>query len=247
MPGILRRDGPTAVPIRTIKPKVSFAAPLVTGISRPIAYSERWAVWDFEIHAMHCGACYDPYRVHKSGRQLCDRGHKLAQAVAEMLYKTRDGQTYSAIRDSHQDVRVEIPPGFRRTMGLLMAIERALRHRQLFVSLDRTYHIPPRLHHLSQFVEPARVPTQPQRSSRRDLAFYPEIVDWPTPERRLRRPGPVYVPPSPTREGRGYAYDEETIRLRMRQQREQQAAYRLETREPSRHSTHRHRSTTCWD
>lgn len=120
---------------------------LVTGITRPLISSEAMAIYNFEEHAQRCSSCYRPYEVYRNGGQLCERGHSLAQSVASQLYKDRGGIVYSTAKEDHRLINVEIPRGFEHGLQLLRAIERSLRHRRRkpFVSLDRTYYVPPRI------------------------------------------------------------------------------------------------------
>ena len=120
---------------------------LVTGVTRPMYSSEAWALYSFEEHAQRCSSCYRPYEVHRNGRQLCERGHSLAQGVASQLYKDRGGIVYSTAKEDQRLVNVEIPHGFEHGLQLLSAIERSLRHRRRtpFVSFDKSYFIAPRV------------------------------------------------------------------------------------------------------
>ncbi|GME31776.1 hypothetical protein GTA08_BOTSDO01840 [Neofusicoccum parvum] len=116
---------------------VGFVKDGPTGVSRPANVAESWALYDFEMHARICATCRNPYDVHRSGRQLCDEGYRLAQQVAHFLYMKRDGEAYSTDKETRQVVRVEIQPSYEEARGLLRAIERGIRHRRPFLSMDR--------------------------------------------------------------------------------------------------------------
>lgn len=121
--------------------KARFATAPIEGFSRPLSSTEAWSLWHFETHARQCPECYNPLKIHQEGRRLCDTGHALAQDVAEHVYH-RAGEIYSTKTDDHKLVRVELPPNYGQTRGVLQAIDRALRSAQRtapVISYDRTY------------------------------------------------------------------------------------------------------------
>ncbi|TKA71668.1 hypothetical protein B0A49_05277 [Cryomyces minteri] len=226
-------------------PRVRFpsSSSLVTGISRPLTAPEAWSLYDFETHSQTCGACYDPYSVHRSGGQLCTRGHRLAQEVAAYVYR-QDGEIYSTAagvphaQQRHKLVRVEIPPGFDNARGLLKAISSGLRHRSRrpILSVDRTYPIAPRLPARRVVVEqPARASDAGEGRRRHDhRAHRPEIeiVEWPatTPPRQgeeAPRRGSLYV-------------------ADLREQQRARVGYRVEVREPERRERRRRGTGRYW-
>ena len=116
---------------------------LVTGVSRQLTSTEHWSLYHFETHALACSTCHDPLRVYLSGGRLCDTGHALAQDVAEHVYH-QAGEIYSTTREKQKAVRVELPPGYDQTRGLLKGLERHLRSSRPIVSYDRSYPVSPR-------------------------------------------------------------------------------------------------------
>jgi hypothetical protein len=133
------------------KPRVGFAEEVVTGYSRPVTNDEHWTLFYFEEHAVHCRRCRDPYMVHRSGRRLCDKGHGLAINVARFVYYSKSrNDFFSRSGKDGQEVRVEIPVNYVQTLGLLQAIQRALRRGELWLkaeSYDKTHLVPPRPQH----------------------------------------------------------------------------------------------------
>ncbi len=238
---------PTVVHTRTVAPApertVGFPPSPVTGISRPLDTAESWALYHFEVHARGCDSCANPYEVHRSGRQLCTVGHKLAQEVAVHIYR-EDGKIYSKATDNHKLVRVELPAGYNHVRGLLKAVERSLRHRrrQPFVSQDRTFYVSARLPERTRPVkiEQPSSPTSTQHRHQHQSHHHhhhhshhhhhrrhshsrprPEIVDWPAEEKA--KTATVEV----SRRGSLYEAD-------IAEQRRASARYSVEIREPNR-------------
>lgn len=232
MPSIHRQSAMPTVVAKPAGPRkervVGFVKGEVTGVSRPANIAESWALYDFEMHARTCAACRNPYDVHRSGRQLCDEGHRLAQQVAHFLYMKRDGEAYSIEEEAHQVVRVEIQPSYEEARGLLRAIERGIRHRRQFISMDRSYHIAPRLplrpkHHqkpVQPVVKLEQTPPLPPRPKQQ-----PEY-DWPQSPRQAV----INVAK------RGSLYEAD-----MAEQRRNHAKYNVEVREPSHRDIREHR------
>lgn len=229
MPSAISRH--SAMPTVVSKPAgprkervVGFVKGEVTGVSRPANIAESWALYDFEMHARICTACRNPYDVHRAGRQLCDEGHRLAQQVARFLYMKRDGEAYSSNEEDRQVVRVEIQPTYEEARGLLRAIERGIRHRRQFVSMDRSYQIAPRLPvRPKQHQKPVQVhadqspplPPRPQHSE----------FDWAHPRQAV-----INVAK------RGSLYEAD-----MDEHRRNIAKYNVEVREPSHRDIREHR------
>ncbi|KAK8152566.1 hypothetical protein IWX90DRAFT_393607 [Phyllosticta citrichinensis] len=175
MPSILRHALlPTIVnPKMATKRVVGFVQGEVTGVTRPANIAESWALYDFEMHARNCSSCRNSYAVHRSGKQLCDQGHSLAQAVAKFLYMRKDGEAYSTAEEDFKVVRVEIQPGYDEARSLLRAIERSIRHKRPFLSMDRSYPVAPRLperpkHHHKPAVVHMEAPAPSPRRRRVD-------------------------------------------------------------------------------
>ncbi|KAF2139448.1 uncharacterized protein K452DRAFT_300483 [Aplosporella prunicola CBS 121167] len=232
---------PTIIHTKTNKAharkSVGFAEGEITGISRPASIAESWALYDFEMHARNCAACRNPYEVHKTGGQLCEDGHRFAQAIARCLYMRKDGQICSTGDDWHM-VRIEISPSYEEARGLLRAVERAMRHRRRFVSMDKSYPVAPRLperpkqqHKPVQatVVHVEEVPTATTTTPRKHRAEHREMVDWPV--RSL-----VEVSHSKTKRGSLYEAD-------VAEQRRAYSKYHVEVREPSHRDIREHRSS----
>ncbi|PSN75118.1 hypothetical protein BS50DRAFT_480683 [Corynespora cassiicola Philippines] len=198
---------------------VGFMRDPVSAVSRPLTTDEAWALHDFEMHARKCAYCNDPYEVHRSHNRLCDMGHSYAQDVARYIYNRPDGEAYSTVEEDYKLVRVEIPAGYEQVRGLLKAIERSIRRsRAPFVSMDRTYHVAP------------RVPTTPQRSksvkveqakpvkTQKQRPRSGEIVEWPR----------AYAEVNTTSHSkRGSLYESDLERARLNAPK-----YRVEVRQP---------------
>ncbi|KAI9712793.1 MAG: hypothetical protein M1820_001415 [Bogoriella megaspora] len=153
MPSSSRHISP--VPTREIRPSKDASPPRavrfnsdtpVTGVSRPMASSEAWAMYNFEGHAQRCSSCYRPYEVHKNKGSLCEIGHALAKSVAAQLYKDKKGVVFSRTKEDDQEVHVEVNEGFEHGLGLLKAIERSERHlrRDPFVNVNHSHEFVPR-------------------------------------------------------------------------------------------------------
>lgn len=230
---------------------VNFPVSPVTSICRPVSSEEHWALWHFEDHAVKCEACHDPYKVHKLGRQLCKTGHKLAQDVAAYIYQRKDGGHYSTMKENHMEVRVEIPPGYNECDGLFRAIQRAVRHRQTFVSSDPTYMVQPRTKRASVLVHnpglEVRAPSRPSKPVSPDAV----IVEWP----KLKRSATVHQTttterPKESEQGdhskRGSLYHNDQAAFRKRREQEERLNYKVELREPRKHLGDTHRRSTYY-
>ena len=128
-------------PIGAQSPRVCFAEGDVTGELRPLTNNEHWTLYYFESHAAGCRSCHNPLRVSKQGRRLCDIGHELAIEVAGIISRDRYGKIHSR-QESHRDIRLEIPPDYDETVGLLRAIQREVKKGHHFLkpkSHDRSY------------------------------------------------------------------------------------------------------------
>ena len=221
---------------------MGFAEEIVTGYSRPLSSDEHWTLYYFEEHALQCSQCFEPLRVHKTGGQLCDEGHDLAIAVARlMFYSHSRGGIFSRAKEDSQETRVETPPSYRQTLGLLQAIQRALRNGDRFVkskSLDRTYYVPPRQpvmqhhHHDVGFSSSSDEGRSSHRS--RDSEYAVKVIEPKAPKPRSRRESMV----SDSR--RGSLYGEDMADLVREKKREQRLKYNLEVREPSGKSSRRY-------
>lgn len=125
--------------------RVKFAANEI--VSRLPHDDERYVMKHFADHSSRCSICASPFSVHRSGGTLCDKGHKLAQDVAQYVYSVA-GRAYSVVDGQRGDqaVRIEIPSGCDAVRGLLAAMEDGLRLRkeEKPQSFDRTYDVGPR-------------------------------------------------------------------------------------------------------
>jgi len=202
---------------------VGFAG--VTGISRPLTNDEHWSLYYFEAHATKCSSCFDPLNVSRSGKKLCDKGHKLAIDVADQIFRNKDGECYSH-RDGEQEVRVEIPHGYDQTSSLLKAIQRAIRHGERFVkpqSLDRSYLVAP------------RITTEKVKHDRNEehipQTYQTVIVEPSSPTRRPRREREHQDTHTDSKRGSLYVLD--MGELEREEKREKTLRYKLEVREPS--------------
>jgi hypothetical protein len=242
MGGIPRHNSPTGVHSRSPKnSKVGFAG--VTGISRPLTNDEHWALYYFEAHAGSCQSCHDPLKVSRSGKKLCDDGHRLAIDVANQIFRRNDGEVYSRTRDGEQEVRVEIPHGYTQTLSLLDAIQRSIRHGERFVkpaSHDRTY------------VVASRLPTEKLKHDRKEEVAKPPavksskiydtvVVEPASSTRRPRRERESHD--THTDSKRGSLYDFDMSELARAEMRDQKIRYNLEVRLPLSHKSHRRIST----
>ena len=107
---------------------------------------EHWGLYNFEMHARDCKACRHPLRVQRNGKHLCETGHTHAVDVANQLYNSRSGTTFSTTTEADGNaVRVEIPESFFEARDLLRAIERSIRHKEPFVSRGRVNRVEERL------------------------------------------------------------------------------------------------------
>jgi hypothetical protein len=233
MGGLRRHDSPTGIPRRSPKESRAVGFAGVTGISRPLSNDEHWSLYYFEAHASKCSTCFDPLKVARQDKQLCDKGHQFAIEVASLIFRNKDGECYSHIRDGKQEVRVEIPHGYEQTSSLLKAIQRALRNGERFVkprSLDRTY------------VVQQRVPTEPVKQDRKEESstknYETVLVEPSSPTRRPRRDREH----QDTDSKRGSLYGLDMGELERMEKREQKIRYNLEVRQPSFRS-HRRSST----
>ncbi|KAJ9620258.1 hypothetical protein H2203_008023 [Taxawa tesnikishii (nom. ined.)] len=190
-----RRPSPSS-PLSSVPPRaVRFPSTtdlLITGYSRPLTTTEAWSLYRFETHALSCASCYKPYEVYKSGRQLCSTGHALAQDVAIHVYR-KDGEIYSVGDRDVRAVRVEVPPGYDHTQGLLKAMSRGLlkRAKTPVVSHDRTYYIPSR----------------PRRSRDSDAT----AEEKPKTEKKYRSHTKPAVVVQPAQSSRGGTHDDRSI------------------------------------
>lgn len=246
MPSI-RTVEPMAIPSRSSSPKkdrvVGFNKDPVASISRPVNPEESWPAYHFEMHARKCAYCHRPYEVHLNNQQLCDVGHRLAQAVSRHIYNKADGATYSTVEEDNKLVRVEIPASYVEVAGLLKAMERSLRRRsrQPFISMDRTYYVAPR----------SASPTLPQRSrsvkveqeSAKTKRLRPrsgEIVDWPAEQKTKPKRVLTEISNTPNSK-RGSLYEEDLAKLRRIEKQ-----YAVEVREPSPRDLRAHRVSSYY-
>lgn len=126
---------------RPKSPIVGFADGYVTSISRPVTNDEHWTLYYFEIHARNCKSCFDPLGVAKLERQFCSEGHELAVDVARLVFLRKDVEVYSREKEDHKEVRVELPYDYSQCLGLLKAIQQALKKGERFINPNPTpYH-----------------------------------------------------------------------------------------------------------
>lgn len=228
MGAFARHNSPKGV--EPSSPKVQFAG--VTGTSRPSTNEEQWICYYFEAHAATCDACRDPSRVAKAGRQLCRTGHDLAIDVADiLLYRRRDGEVYSRVKDGEQQVRVEIPHNYEQTLSLLKAINRAVHKGEKFPtkprSMDKNYFVEPRIS--PDRVRQDKESEQPLSMRRVKLVEPKSPRPSPKPRRRERESSDDLIADSK----RGSLYGEDMRRLERAEKREQDIRYNLEVREPN--------------
>ena len=242
MPGYQRHNSPKGV--EPGSPKVGFAG--VTGISRPCSNEEQWICYYFEAHAVQCDACRDPLRVSKAGKQLCRTGHDLAIDVADiLLFRRKDGEVYSRVKDGEREVRVEIPHDYQQTLSLLMAINRAVRKGEKFPtkprSMDKHYYVEPRptssgKSKRDSYEEDSQ---SPQLSMRR--IYDTKLVEpkSPRPAPRPRRRERESTDDLTADSKRGSLYDQDMRQLERAEKREKDIKYNLEVREPNFKSSRR--------
>lgn len=236
MPGYQRHNSPKGV--EPTSPKVGFAG--VTGISRPSTNEEQWICYYFEAHATQCDACRDPLRVAKAGRQLCRAGHDLAIDVADiLLFRRKDNEVYSRVKDGEQQVRVELPHDYCQTVSLLTAINRAVRKGEKFPvkprSMDRNYFVEPRISSDKTQRDSFEREPQPQQQLSMRRIYDTKLIEpksprpTPKPRRRERESSDDLL----TDSKRGSLYSEDMRRLEKAEKREQDVKYNLEVREPN--------------
>lgn len=237
MGGIRQQNSPTSVGRRSPTQRVGFAEEVVTGYSRPVRNDEHWTLYYFEEHAAHCPQCHDPYKVAKSGKRLCDKGHNLAINVARLVYYSRSQE--AIFSRTEQEVRVEIPAKYVETRGLLEAVQRTLRHGEQWLkprSYDKTYLVPPR-HQAHD--DHAANDSDESRSSRRSggssSSEYDVKVVEPKPSKHRPRRDSLLDQPK-----RGSLYAQDMDDLQRQLKREQRLKYDVEYREPSSRSSKRH-------
>lgn len=226
-------------------PKVVRFATLEKAQPRSLTDTEKWSLWHFENHAYECPDCRDSLAEHRQSLRLCGTGHSLAQDVTQHVYR-RDGVVYSAKKDNHKLVRVEIPRDYYHVAQLLKVVDRASRSASRpvpivspVITYDRTYAV-------------RRPVTQPDTDdyldSRREVILEP-ATSLPSRHHKSKHqskyPSKRYAPvvevnvydadvdvevkaPSPAREERrGSLYYDDM-------QRQRKEAYRVEIREPDR-------------
>jgi hypothetical protein len=177
--------------------------------------------------------------VAKANGKLCREGHELAIDVAEiLLYRRKEDEVYSRVRDGEREVRVEIPHDYLQTLSLLKAINRAVRKGEKFLtkprSLDRTY-----------FVEPRISPSSPKRDAFEAELASPQQLSMRRPyDTKLVEPKSPRPTPKPRRRERestddliadskrGSLYDEDMRRLERAEKLDREIRYNLEVREP---------------
>lgn len=157
--------------------------------SRRPRSDEEYVMEHFHTHAKKCADCANPYSTHISGRKLCDKGHLLAQDVAQYIY-SQGGRPYSMLdRESlKQRVQIEIPPHCDKVRQLLRAIDEGLRVRSpspKISSLDKDYYVPTRPKRQS-YVEDRGRPVRIRDSKR------PRDEDYRDYEDRRYRSDPKY-------------------------------------------------------
>lgn len=250
MPSKSRHDAPTVVHSRSSRSSsassssssskqdrvVGFLKDPVSAVSRPVNTAESWAAYDFEMHARKCAHCNDPYEVHRNHDQLCNQGHRLAQEVACYIYNGANGETYSTAEEDHKLVRVEIPAGYDEVRGLLRAVERSLRHRSRtpFVSMDRTYYVPPRVSRKDSHSHTHPVKLEQHKPKHRPRSG--EIVDWPESPKLSKPQAFAEVNSSTINAKRGSLYESDVAAHRRNAKR-----YTVEVREPSARDIREHR------
>jgi len=96
-------------------PKVRFAYPLVTRVSRQLFSEEERVIYSLEDHLLHCGTC-----VASIGR-FCTKGGILVEDVQAFVRRARDGDFYSTWRENNTPVRLEVSDVERRLLGKILA------------------------------------------------------------------------------------------------------------------------------
>jgi hypothetical protein len=234
MGGLRRQNSPTGVSPKNSK--VDFAG--VTGVSRPVNNEEHWTLYYFEAHAATCETCMYPLDVSKAGKQLCDEGHKLAIDVAELIFRRKDGEVYSRVKDGEQEVRVEIPHGYDQTLSLLKAIQRTLRKGSDFLekpkSHDRSYYVGSRIPTDHKVKRESRDHQRKEDVKPIPRTRYETVIVQPSsPQRPRRRDHDQPSDSSKDLSKRGSLYGKDMGELEKAEKRERQLRYNLEVREPS--------------
>ncbi|KAI7238974.1 hypothetical protein KC330_g2203 [Hortaea werneckii] len=216
-------------------PKAVRFAPAFKAEPRAPTVTEAWSFYHFECHARQCRYCYNPWDVHRQGRQLCTLGHSLAQDVAEHVYH-QDGVTYSCKKDNHKLVKLEMPADYTQVAQLLSSMDRHIRsapRKAPIISYDPNYPVTAR--------RPAASYPEESWKERGDMIVEPghsrrDTERTKSTHKTKRQPTTIVeddVQPSPAvqeperKERRGSLYYEDMRRQRKR-------AYKVEIREPER-------------
>lgn len=127
------------------KSKVNFKEDLIEGVSQPMTIDQHWTLFYFENHAHACPHCVNPYKAFQKEQKLCREGAEKAFKITELLLQLKkDGNVYCHNREEHQYVRIEVPKAYTNCLQLLRGI-RNYGDDLLEESMDRTYHVPPRV------------------------------------------------------------------------------------------------------
>ena len=101
----------------------------ISGPNRPMTSSEAWALYKFEEHTQRCTACSPSFDVLENGTMLCVNGYACVRSITSLLYK-KGGFIFGVRKVDGQDVKVEVPSGFKHSLKLFEAIDRTQRHQK---------------------------------------------------------------------------------------------------------------------
>jgi hypothetical protein len=161
-------------------------------VSRPARDEEHEAIRNFARHASHCEHCADAHGSYRAGMTLCERGHRYARHVNDLLYSSK-GRVFSVLDEydgrggQQPPAEVEIPRGYESVRSLLKALERGLRLRRY----HRHSHSPVPAAAAASSASTTVIVPPPQHAS---PAVYYSHVD----PRSVVRPRAVSPPPVPT-------------------------------------------------
>ncbi len=173
---------------------VAFAS--TQSVSRPARDEEHEAIRNFARHASHCEHCADAHGSYRAGMTLCERGHRYARHVNDLLYSSK-GRVFSVLDEYDErggqqpPAEVEIPHGYESVRSLLKALERGLRlrryHRHQHSPVPATVLAPAAASSASTTV----IVPPPQRAP--SAVYYSHVGP-----RNVVRPRAVPPPPVPT-------------------------------------------------
>lgn len=93
-------------------PRVRFAKPVVTSVSRPLHESEEKVVNDLGDHLFYCRRC------KALNSFSCRNGRSLVRKVKAYIQSAKDGRFYSTRTEYDTPVRLEIPDRMKHSLRM---------------------------------------------------------------------------------------------------------------------------------